>query len=57
MPPASVPPWAAGASGTPASLRVEATTPGGDVLPLAITLGLVAVLRRADASLVPFGNP
>jgi PAS domain S-box-containing protein len=55
-----------GHSGQPA--RVEATTPGGDVLPLAITLGLlagpdgtptgaVAVLRRADASLVPFGNP
>ena len=48
--------------------RVEATTPGGDALPLAITLGLlagpdgapagaVAVLRRADASLVPFVNP
>src|SRR6266851_5455844 len=47
--------------------RVEAMTPGGDVMPLAITLGLlagpdgapagaVAVLRRADASLVPFGN-
>ena len=46
---------------------VEAMTPGGDVMPLAITLGLltgpdgapagtVAVLRRADASLVPFGN-
>jgi hypothetical protein len=43
-------------------------TPDGDVSPLAITLGLlagpdgapvraVAVLRRADASLVPFGNP
>jgi len=55
-----------GHGGQPA--RVEATTPGGDVLPLAITLGLlagpdgapagaVAVLRRADASLVPFGNP
>ena len=48
--------------------RVEAVTPDGDVLPLAITLGLlagpdgapagaVAVLRRADASLVPFGDP
>src|SRR6266851_5466766 len=48
--------------------RVEAITPGGDVMPLALTLGLlagpdsapagaVAVLRRADASLVPFGNP
>jgi PAS domain S-box-containing protein len=48
--------------------RVEAVTPDGDVLPLAITLGLlagpdgapagaVAVLRRADASLVPFGTP
>ncbi len=55
-----------GHRGQPA--RVEATTPGGEVLPLAITLGLlagpdgapagaVAVLRRADASLVPFGNP
>jgi hypothetical protein len=43
-------------------------TPGGDVMPLAITLGLlagpdggptgaVAVLRRADASLVSFGSP
>jgi PAS domain S-box-containing protein len=48
--------------------RVEAVPPDGDVLPLAITLGLlagpdgapagaVAVLRRADASLVPFGTP
>ncbi len=48
--------------------RVDAVTPDGDVLPLAITLGLlagpdgapagaVAVLRRADASLVPFGTP
>jgi PAS domain S-box-containing protein len=48
--------------------RVEAMTPDGGVLPLAITLGLltgpdgapagaVAVLRRADASLVPFGTP
>jgi len=48
--------------------RVEAITPGGDVMPLALTLGLlagpdsapagaVAVLRRADASLVPCGNP
>jgi len=48
--------------------RVEALTPDGDVLPLAITLGLlagpdgapagaVAVLRRADASLVLFGDP
>lgn len=48
--------------------RIEAMTPGGDVMPLAITLGLlagpdgapagaVAVLRRADASLVPFVNP
>ena len=47
--------------------RVEAISPGGGVVPLAITLGLlagsdsapagaVAVLRRADASLVPFGN-
>ena len=55
-----------GHGGQPA--RVEAITPGGDVMPLAITLGLlagpdgeqagaVAVLRRADASLVPFGNP
>jgi PAS domain S-box-containing protein len=48
--------------------RVEALTPDGDILPLAITLGLlagpdgapagaVAVLRRADASLVLFGDP
>jgi PAS domain S-box-containing protein len=48
--------------------RVEALTLDGDVLPLAITLGLlagpdgapagaVAVLRRADASLVLFGDP
>jgi len=48
--------------------RVEAVPPDGEVLPLAITLGLlagpdgapagaVAVLRRADASLVPFGTP
>jgi PAS domain S-box-containing protein len=48
--------------------RVEALTPDGDAMPLAITLGLlagpdgvsagaVAVLRRADASLVPFGTP
>jgi hypothetical protein len=48
--------------------RVEAMTPGGDVMPLAITLGLlagldgapdgvVAVLRRADASLVSFVQP
>ena len=48
--------------------RVEAVPPGGEVMPLAITLGLlagsagapagaVAVLRRADASLVPFGIP
>ena len=48
--------------------RVEAVPPGGDAMPLAITLGLlagpdgapagaVAVLRRADASLVPFGTP
>jgi PAS domain S-box-containing protein len=48
--------------------RVEAVTPDGDAMPLAITLGLlagpdgapagaVAVLRRADASLVPFGTP
>lgn len=48
--------------------RIEAMTPGGDVMPLVITLGLlagpdgapagaVAVLRRADASLVPFVNP
>jgi PAS domain S-box-containing protein len=55
-----------GHGGQPA--RVEAMTSGGDVLPLAITLGLlagpdggpagaVAVLRRADASLVSFGNP
>jgi PAS domain S-box-containing protein len=47
--------------------RVEAMTPDGEVMPLAITLGLpaspdgaptgaVAVLRRADASLVPFGT-
>jgi PAS domain S-box-containing protein len=47
--------------------RVEAVPLDGDVLPLAITLGLlagpdgapagaVAVLRRADASLVPFGT-
>ena len=45
--------------------RVEAMTAGGDVVPLAITLGLlagpdggligaVAVLRRADDSLVSF---
>ena len=45
--------------------RVEAMTPGGDVMPLAITLGLlaspggapagtVAVLRRGDGSPVPF---
>jgi PAS domain S-box-containing protein len=45
--------------------RVEAMTPSGDVMPLALTLGLmagpdgapagaVAVLRRAEASLVPF---
>lgn len=55
-----------GHGGQPA--RVEATTPGGHVMPLGITLGLlagpdgapagaVAVLRRADASLIPFGNP
>ena len=48
--------------------RVEAITPGGDVMPLAITLGLltgpdsaptgtVAVLRSADATLVQFGSP
>lgn len=48
--------------------RVEAMTPDGEVMPLAITLGLlagpdgapagaVAVLRRADASLVPFVTP
>ena len=48
--------------------RVEAVTPDGEAMPLAITLGLlsgpdgapagaVAVLRRADASLVPFGTP
>ena len=48
--------------------RVEAVPPGGEVMPLAITLGLlagpdgvpagaVAVLRRADVSLVPFGAP
>jgi hypothetical protein len=48
--------------------RVEALTPDGDAMPLAITLGLlagpdgapagaVAVLRHADASLVPFGTP
>jgi hypothetical protein len=48
--------------------RVEVTPPDGDAMPLAITLGLlagpdgapaeaVAVLRRADASLVPFGTP
>jgi len=48
--------------------RVEAVPPDGEVMPLAITLGLlagpdgapagaVAVLRRADASLVPFGTP
>jgi PAS domain S-box-containing protein len=48
--------------------RVEHVTPDGDAMPLAITLGLlagpdgapagaVAVLRRADASLVPFGTP
>ena len=47
--------------------RVEAITPGGDVMPLAITLGLlagpdgaptgtVAVLRSADATLVQFGE-
>jgi PAS domain S-box-containing protein len=45
--------------------RVEAMTPGGDLVPLAITLGLltgpdgtpsgaVAVLRRADTDLVTF---
>jgi PAS domain S-box-containing protein len=54
-----------GHGGQPA--RVEAMTPGGDVMPLAITLGLLAgpdsgpagavAVRRADASLVPFGNP
>jgi PAS domain S-box-containing protein len=48
--------------------RVEAAPPDGEVMPLAITLGLlagpdgapagaVAVLRRADVSLVPFGAP
>jgi PAS domain S-box-containing protein len=48
--------------------RVEAVPPDGEVMPLAITLGLVAgpdgapagavaVLRRADATLVPFGTP
>lgn len=48
--------------------RAEAVTAGGDVMPLAITLGLlarpdgapagtVAVLRSADASLIQFGNP
>jgi PAS domain S-box-containing protein len=48
--------------------RVEAVPPDGEVMPLAITLGLlagpdgapagaVAVLRRADARLVPFGTP
>ncbi|HEV2935545.1 MAG TPA: PAS domain-containing protein [Streptosporangiaceae bacterium] len=48
--------------------RVEAVPPDGEVMPLAITLGLlagpdgapagaVAVLRRADAGLVPFGAP
>jgi PAS domain S-box-containing protein len=48
--------------------RVEAVPPAGEVMPLAITLGLlagpdgapagaVAVLRRADARLVPFGTP
>src|SRR5260370_34180442 len=48
--------------------RVEAMTPDGHVMPLALTLGLlagpdgapagaVAVLRRADASLVPFVDP
>ena len=48
--------------------RVQAVPPDGEVMPLAITLGLlagpdgapagaVAVLRRADASLVPFGTP
>ena len=48
--------------------RVEAVHPDGEVMPLAITLGLlagpdgapagaVAVLRRADARLVPFGTP
>jgi PAS domain S-box-containing protein len=48
--------------------RVEALTLDGDVLPLAIALGLlagpdgapagaVAVLRRVDASLVLFGDP
>ena len=49
------------------SYRVQAVPPGGDAIPLAITLGLlaspdgapagaVAVLRRADAILVPFGT-
>jgi hypothetical protein len=48
--------------------RVEAPPADGDAMPLAITLGLlagpdgapagaVAVLRHADASLVPFGTP
>ncbi len=48
--------------------RVEAMTPDGGVMPLAITLGLlagldgapagaVAVLRHADVSLIPFGTP
>jgi PAS domain S-box-containing protein len=48
--------------------RVEAVPPAVEVMPLAITLGLlagpdgapagaVAVLRRADARLVPFGTP
>ena len=68
-PPASVPPMTNGRlahDGQPA--RVEAITPGGDVMPLAITLGLltgpdsaptgtVAVLRSADATLVQFGSP
>jgi PAS domain S-box-containing protein len=48
--------------------RVEVTTPSGEVTPMALTLGLiegpdgapagaVAVLRRADASLVSFVDP
>jgi PAS domain S-box-containing protein len=48
--------------------RVEVTTPRGDVMPIALTLGLiagpdgapagaVAVLRRADANLVSFVDP
>jgi PAS domain S-box-containing protein len=48
--------------------RVEATTPGGGVMPLALTLGLiegadgapsgvVAVLRPVEESLVSFVNP